>query len=247
MPHLTRQELTARRANRRRRELRRDRRALIWAAIPVAVVVLLAIIMSLTSGADDAPAPLAAPVQADAAGGARPPEVTIARGEGVEVNLPVDPDLVTAAMFHPVSDPGGVEMTAAGGLSIRQADRDGRSGPAAAGLDVGAPAGTTVYSPVDGVIVSVSDYTVRGQIQGYELAIAPETASTGVLLRLSHLEGTPNGERPVVGTAVQAGVTPLGRIRDFSKVGPQELSDYTSDSGNHVHMELVRTDATILP
>ena len=46
---------------------------------------------------------------------------------------------------------------------------------------------------------------------------------------------------------MRAGVTPLGRVRDFSNVAEQELSHFTSDSGNHVHMELIRTEAGLIP
>jgi hypothetical protein len=44
-----------------------------------------------------------------------------------------------------------------------------------------------------------------------------------------------------VGEAVAAGVTVVGRVRDFSGVAVQQLSRHTSDSGNHVDLELVRS------
>src|SRR5215207_5801075 len=191
-----------------RRGLRRDRRAIIAAAIPVAAVAILALILSLGGGdtASEAAGPLATPVPppAESGSGAKPPEVVIAHGEGVDVHMPVDSRRVTAAMFHPVNDPAGVALQATGSLEVRQSDRGDRSGPETAGLDVGAPAGTAVYSPVD-------------------------------------------AERPSVGTPVRAGATPLGRIRDFSPVARQEISEFTSDSGNHVHLELVRTEGDLIP
>ena len=218
-----------------RRGLRRDRRAIIAAAIPVAAVAILALILSLGDGgaASEAAGPLATPVPppSESGSGAKPPEVVIARGEGVEVHLPVDSQRVTAAMFHPVNDTAGVALEATGSLEIHQADRGDRAGPEAAGLDVGAPAGTTVYSPVDGVIVSVSDYVISGRIEGYEVVVAPSV----------------NAERPSVGTPVRAGTTPIGRVRDFAPVARQEISEFTSDSGNHLHMELVRTEADLIP
>ena len=200
-----------------RRGLRRDRRAIIAAAIP------------------------------ESGSGAKPPEVVIARGEGVEVHLPVDSQRVTAAMFHPVNDTAGVALQATGSLEIHQADRGDRAGPETAGLDVGAPAGTTVYSPVDGVIVSVSDFVISGRIEGYEVVMAPSVAASGLVLRLTHLDEPVNAERPSVGTPVRAGTTPLGRVRDFSPVARQEISELTSDGGNHLHMELVRTEADLIP
>ena len=97
-----------------RRGLRRDRRAIIAAAIPVAAVTILALILSLGDGgaASEAAGPLATPVPppSESGSGAKPPEVVIARGEGVEVHLPVDSQRVTAAMFHPVNDTAGVAL-----------------------------------------------------------------------------------------------------------------------------------------
>jgi hypothetical protein len=157
----------------------------------------------------------------------------IARAEGVEVHLPVEPDRVTAAMFHPVNDAASVGLDGTGSLDIHQADRGDRAGPETAGLDIGAPAGTTVYSPIDGEIASVGD--------------TPSVAVSGLVLRLTHLDEPASGVRPSVGAPVRAGMTPLGRVRDFSAVARQELAQFTSDNGNHVHMELVRTEADLIP
>lgn len=237
-----------RRATRRRPALRRDRRALISAAIPVVVVAVLALVLGVMSGgASEAAGPLASPVPSpDLGSGARPPELVIASAEGVQVHIPVDPERVTAMAFHPIDDASGVELEATGAARIHQGPRDGRAGPATAGLDVGAPAGTTVYAPVDGVIASVSDYLVFGKVEGYEITITPAIAASGLVLRVTHLDEPSNGVRPSVGTPVRAGVTELGRVRDFSAVAQQELSQFTADSGNHVDLSLVRTGAALI-
>jgi murein DD-endopeptidase MepM/ murein hydrolase activator NlpD len=230
--------------------LRRDRRSIVSAAIPVVLVAVLALILGLSgSGASsDAGAPLASPVPSpDLGTGARPPELVIARADDVEIHIPVDPGRVTAAAFHPINDPSGVAMEATSAIRIHQADRAGRSGPGTAALDVGAPAGTAVYAPVDGTVASVADYLVLGRLEGYEITIAPSVAASGLVLRITHLDPPATGEVPSVGTPVRAGVTPIGRVRDFSGVAQQELAQFTSDSGNHVHMELIRTDSSLLP
>jgi murein DD-endopeptidase MepM/ murein hydrolase activator NlpD len=237
-----------RRGNRRRPALRRDRRALISAAIPVIVVAVLALVLgAMGGGASDATGPLASPVPSpDLGSGARPPELIIAGAEGVQVHMPVDPERVTAMAFHPIDDASGVELKATGTVRNHQADRAGRAGPATAGLDVGAPVGTTVYAPVDGVIASVSDYMVFGKVEGYEVTITPAIAASGLVLRVTHLDEPQNGGRPSVGTQVRAGVTELGRVRDFAPVAQQELSQFTADSGNHVDLSLVRTEAALI-
>lgn len=249
MPPLTREQLAVRRAARRRRPLRRDPRALVSAAIPVVVVAVLAIVLGVmgNDAASEAVGPLASPVPSPELGsGARPPELVIARAEGVDVHMPVDPQRVTAAAFHAIDDPSGVALESSGAMTIHQADRRGRVGPETAGLDVGAPAGTTVFSPVDGIIASVSDYMVSGRIEGYEITITPAVAASGLVLRVTHLDDPGTGERPSVGTPVRAGVTPLGTVHDFTGVAEQELSQFTSDAGNHVDLELVRTEAALI-
>ena len=237
-----------RRGTRRRPALRRDRRALISAAIPVIVVAVLALVLgAMGGGASEAAGPLASPVPSpDLGSGARPPELVIAAAEGVRVHIPVDPERVTAMAFHPIDDSSGVELKATGTVRIHQAPREGRAGPATAGLDVGAPVGTTVYAPVDGVIASVSDYMVFGKVEGYEITITPAVAASGLVLRVTHLDEPPDGVRPSVGTQVRAGVTELGRVRDFAPVAQQELSQFTADSGNHVDLSLVRTEAALI-
>jgi murein DD-endopeptidase MepM/ murein hydrolase activator NlpD len=249
MPPLTREQLAARRAARRRGALRRDRRALVSAAIPVIVVAVLALVLGVMGGgsSSDVPGPLASPSpSAELGSGARPPQLVIARAEGVDVHIPVDPSRVTAMAFHAIDDTAGVALESSGVVTIHQSAREGRVGPDTAGLDVGAPAGTTVYSPVDGTIASVSDYVISGKVAGYEVDITPSVASSGLLLRVTHLDDPGVGSRPSVGLPVRAGVTPLGRVKDFTSVATQQLSRFTADAGNHVDLELVRTEAALI-
>ncbi len=247
MPPLSREQLAGRRSARQRRALRRDRRAIVSAAIPVVVVAVLALVLGVMGGGPEAAGPLASPVATpDLGTGARPPELVIARAEGVQVHIPVDPDRVTAAAFHAIDDPSGIAMDSSGALRIHQAPRSDRVGPDTAGLSVGAPAGTTVYAPVDGVIAGVTNYTVFGKIEGYEITITPAVAASGLVLRMTHITDPAAGARPSVGQPVRAGVTVLGRVHDFSSVAEQELSRFTADDGNHVNLELLRTEAALI-
>lgn len=246
MPPLTREQLAYRRSITIRQRRQRQRRLLIGLGAPVlAALVLLLMFALLGARGGDGGRPLAAPVSSTPITASRPPDLTIARGEGVSVNLPVDPAVVTAAAFHPIGDPTAVALEATGAIRIEQAARNGRQGPEASGLDIGAPVGTPVYAPVDGVVVSVADYKINGRIEGFEISIAPDVASRGVVVRMTHLDDPERGGRLRVGQGVQAGETPIGRVRDFSAVGRQELAQFTSDSGNHVHIELIRTQADL--
>ncbi|WP_217922354.1 M23 family metallopeptidase [Miltoncostaea oceani] len=248
MPPLTREQLAARRTSRRRRAFRRDRRAIVSAAIPVIVVAVLALVLgAMGGGGTDAAGPLASPVASPELGtGARPPEMVIARAEGVQVHIPVDPERVTAAAFHAIDDASGVPLESTGALRIHQAPRRDRVGPDTAGLSVGAPAGTTVYAPVDGTVASVTNYTVFGKIEGYEVTITPAVAASGLVLRMTHITDPASGSRPSVGESVRAGITVLGRVHDFSAVAEQEISQFTADDGNHVDLELLRTEASLI-
>jgi hypothetical protein len=244
MPPLTREQLAYRRTVTRRQRRNSHRRVFVAVGAPLAVVALLVLVLGLVGAhSSDDSQPLAAPMSTTPISATRPPDLAIARGEGVTINLPVDPAMITAAAFRPIDDLNSVEMESTRAIDIRQSDRRDRLGPLSSGLDIGAPAGTPVYAPVDGLVVSTADYKVAGRIEGFEIAIAPDVASRGVVLRITHLDEPARAPRVRVGEAVQAGETLIGRVRDFTAVGRQELAQFTSDSGNHVHLELIRTQA----
>ncbi|MEW6583429.1 MAG: hypothetical protein AB1416_11795 [Actinomycetota bacterium] len=248
MPALTREQLAARRAMRRRRERRRRTLLLSAAAVPIAAAVVLAVVVAASSGPSGA-LPLAGasarsthsdPVPAPVLATERTPEdVTVARADGVDIKLPVPRSAVTAAAYHAVETPAVVPLEHRGGIRTRVAPRRGRPGSERAALDVGAAAGTTVYSPVDGVVVGVNPYRVFGKEAGYELLVAPGRVA-GLLVRITHLESPGRVPRPKVGNAVRAGRTPVGRVADLSGIAEQELAQFTNDAGNHVHIEVVR-------
>jgi murein DD-endopeptidase MepM/ murein hydrolase activator NlpD len=252
MPGLTRQELDARRAARRRRERRRRAALAVLVALPIAAVVALAVGLSGSSGgrspiATPPPSALADPVASSALVAARrPPDASIATAEGVELKLPVPREAITAIAFHPVDTPAALALHPEGGEDYEIAPRRDRPGPETAAVDVGAPAGTPVYAPVSGVVVSVAPYTVFGTTRGYEMAIAP-TSVSGLVVRMTHLAAPGGVERPRVGQAVRAGRTVVGEVADFSDVAEQEIAQFTNDSGNHVHIEVLRAGLELTP
>lgn len=210
-------------------------------AAPALITGLAMLVLWVGAGGstDETTAP--APAAAVLGPGARPPDVPIARAGQVELRLPVDAERLTAIAFHPVDDPRVIEMVPTGPLPTHDSPRNGRGGPARAVVDIGAPAGTLVYAPVDGIVTAVSDYVVRGQVIGRQYGIEPLTA-TGIVVMVTHVEDHPGTPKPSVGQAVQAGRTPLGQIKDLSGVMEQEISRFTADAGNHVSIEVVRLD-----
>jgi murein DD-endopeptidase MepM/ murein hydrolase activator NlpD len=253
MSVLTREQLAARRAVRRRRERRRRGLYLALAAAPLVAAAAVAATLASSSErsspiAAPSPAALADPLPSTAlVSTQRPENVTLARAEGVELRLPVPRNVLTAVAFHPVETPAAVKLDPGGGLPHEIAPRQGRPGPETAAVDVGAPATTTVYSPVSGVVVSIVDpYKMFGKDVGYEMAIAPTNAA-GLLVRVTHLDAPPGFKRPRVGHPVVSGLTALGRVADFSQVAEQEIARYTNDSGNHVHIEVIRAGSGLTP
>jgi len=212
-------------------------------AVLVAVVIA-AIVLAFYdtgSGGDGAvqSGQVASPVPPSAVADAPAPQrVVLGRAGQVEVVLPVPAKQVTAVLFHAVAEPGAVNMAPASGVAHNVAsDEDGA--PGTAGVDVGAPAGTTVYSPVDGVITAVMPHRIAGRPEGLEMVITP-AGVPDVAVRVNHIEPGPDGVVPRVGTAVGAGRTVLGRVRDLSRVARFDIARYTNDAGNNVQVELLR-------
>jgi hypothetical protein len=72
------------------------------------------------------------------------------------------------------------------------------------------------------------------------------SAAAGLLLRLTHLEIPAGGTPPKVGTAVRSGETLIGQVDHFT-AARQEIARYTSDEGDHVHLEFLRSDDALTP
>ncbi len=243
MPNLSRDELKWRRDERRQADRHRSNRALNTVVAPalLAVAVIVAVVLAATWGgtAADAPVgPVASPVPA-AAGATAPQRVVMGRSGRLEVVLPVAEKQVTAIYFHGLSDPGAIAMTPASGLTNKVTAEDGSSGTLTSAVDVGATAGSVVYSPVDGVVTAVSPYRVFGRPEGLAIVLTP-SGMPDVAVSITHVEPAPDGVVLQVGSAVGAGRTVIGRVRDMSRVETPAIASYTNDSGNHIAIELLR-------
>ena len=187
-----------------------------------------------------------------------PTPLTVALHEGLRIQLPISQARVTAIGYHS-SDDGVLSLTPLGhqgneGALSRLAHKIfggggggfvyyQLNGGGTAVLDVGAPAGSDVYAPVDGTIVGISDYVLNGKPYGSRIDIQP-SAAPSLVVSLTNLTPDP---ALTVGSAIAASTTKVGRVVDLSGVEKQALARYTQDAGNHVSIELRPAATLTLP
>ncbi len=231
-------------------EWRRTRRLIVLGGLLVVTAVALGSALRQDDGtiALDAAAPEAAP-QLVVSPPPRPLKLA-ARGP-VLLYLPINASRVTAIVYHRVAGSDSLELTPSGNLvNAGILDRIERrvigvtdatpdyyvSDGSTAAVDVGAAPGTQVYSPVNGTVLSIAPNIIDGAAWGSQIAVQPQ-ADPGSVVVLSHVIADP-GLR--VGATVTAGQEPtfIGTIADLSEVLEMELAQYTSDEGNHLHIEV---------
>ena len=233
------------RASRRRAQARAR-----WFALLVVLGVLGVATLALTafgdSGGQSAAAPATPPLPVRSA----PPEPQILATVGnLRIESPVAEGGVTAVGFHG-SDEGALALHPAGpqaneGLLARLWQRiTGSSRPGLTWyqlesgelrtLDVGAVAGTDVYSPVDGTVVAIRDHVVSGRVVGAEIELRPTSAPSLVVA----IENVRADRALTVGANVAAGSSKLGRVADVKRFEEQALADFAPDGGNNVEIQV---------
>jgi hypothetical protein len=181
---------------------------------------------------------------------AAPPEPQVLATVGnLRVQSPVAQGGVTAVGFHGSAN-GALELKPVGpqaneGLIARLwrritgSSRVGLqwyqlSGGPLRTLDVGAVAGTDVYSPVDGAVVAIRDQIVSGRRVGAEIELRP-TSAPSLVVAIANVRPDPS---LTVGANVAAGSSKLGTVTDISRYERQALERYASDGGNNVSLEV---------
>jgi hypothetical protein len=228
----------------RRRAQARARRFAIVAVIGVLAVATLALTAfdGESSPTVSRPAPL--PVTA-----APPDSQVLATVGNLRVQSPVAQGGVTAIGFHGSSD-GALVLKPVGpqrneGLVARLwrritgASKSGLawyqlSGGPLRTLDVGAVAGTDVYSPVDGTVVGVRDHVISGNVVGAEIELRP-TSAPSLVVSIQNVRPDPALS---VGANVAAGSSKLGTVTNISRYEEQALERYATDSGNNVAIQV---------
>lgn len=176
----------------------------------------------------------------------------VATVDTLRIQLPVAQSAVTALGYHR-GDEQAVDLEPLGrqgneGLLARLWHRvvgsagddlvwyqlGGASGPGTSALDVGAPAGTDVYAPVDGTVVGISDYVLSNRVYGARIDIRPSRA-TSFVVSMTQLRADP---ALTVGSPVAAGTSKIGTVVDLSGVERQALARHTQDAGNNVSLEV---------
>ena len=238
----------------RRRHLERERRLRRLAVLIVVAVVALVTLLLSAFGGSGKPAQAPAPASASRLLPAGPPRPEIVAQLGtLHLQLPVSQSRVTAIGFQggtdgalaldPLGSAGEPGAAASASATRSSAARraasagiscPGGQGPALSAIDVGASAGTDVYSPVDGVVVSIGDIKLNDRVYGSRIDIQP-TGAPSLVVSVSHVRVDPS---LVVGSPISAAVSRLGSVVDYSHAERQSLARYTNDSGNHVVVEV---------
>ena len=233
-------------------------RRLVLAAIAAAFAIPI-LVLVFDSADTTRPVPVPASDRLLPAG---PPQPQVIAFQGaLRLFLPISESRVTAVGYQAVGDgalalePVGTQANA--GVFTRLLRRlfgqdqpgiryyllGGEGAVATAGLDVGAPAGTDVYAPVDGTVIAISDQILSGEPYGVRIDIQP-SGSPGLVVSLTNIEPD---EALTVGSTVAAARTKVGSVVDLSEVESSALARYTQDSGQHVQIEVRPASNLSLP
>ena len=243
-------------ARRESRSVARRRRFALLALLGAAGLVTALLVALLSQGSSTKPALPASAATGPATG---PPSPFVVALQGpLRIQIPIAQGLVTAIAYHG-GRPDALPLTALGTRAnegilrrvfhaivgsehggLRYYRLSGGDGPSTGALDIGAPAGTDVYAPVDGTIVAFTPLLLNGREYGSRIDIQP-TGSPSIVVAVSRLQPEP---LLTVGSAVESGTSKLGVLIDFSGAERQALARYSRDAGNHVAIE-VRPAATL--
>jgi hypothetical protein len=173
----------------------------------------------------------------------------------LRMQLPIRREAVTGIGYGPRRERGVIELEPSGTRANtswlrRTTQRFLSTAPAGDlrwyRLDEGAPSmvtvgalpGTEVYAPIDGKVLTISDYVIAGKVLGVLVQLQPVgDGSTVVVVR--NLDPAAD---LAVGQSVTQSVTKLGTVRDMEGAIEAPLADYTHDAGAGIDMYVLRLD-----
>jgi murein DD-endopeptidase MepM/ murein hydrolase activator NlpD len=233
----------------RRRPARKPRRSHHTAAVIVITLAFLVVVMLAAFSSSPSAFRSAVPASSTRLLPSGPPRPQVVALQGtLRLQLPIAQQMVTAVGYHAAGaaalplEPLGRQaneglfsrifhkLFGGGGKGLAWYQLGGGAGSSTGAVDIGAPAGTDVYAPVNGTIVTIQDYVVDGRPYGNVIDIEP-AGSPNVVVALSHVRVDPS---LAVGAPLAAGSSKVGTVLDFSGVERQALARHTQDAGNHV-------------
>jgi hypothetical protein len=194
---------------------------------------------------------------------AEAPTKLVAQCEGVDIYSPIAHDDLTGILFHQASYEWAKAMTTElpeadlekiydheAYLEVFEEDddsdwmeancvhiwRETDSTPMDTSIDMGAPAGSTVYAPVTGDVVLVLDYDLYDEVPDVQIHIRPDDNPDLDIVLLHQTD-----PQVQAGDHVEGGVTPISSVRDIAgDLTDVQLGFYTEgdDPGNHSHVQV---------
>lgn len=185
---------------------------------------------------------------------------TFATCNGVELKSPIRYSDLKGCVFHEAATggdggPSNAQVLQPVGLCLRN-DNPGRLHPAVSlgagsdpayfiedtrgrgtysttACDVQAEAGTTVYAPATGTVLSAEGYMLYGSYPDLRVYILVD-GLPGYHVAVLHMDSL----RVARGQRVEAGRTPIGTVRDLVPYFNSGPNPYTRDDGNHAHVQV---------
>jgi len=214
------------------------------------LAVVLALILSGTRGGDGRGLPIDPQSSR--------PDAVLAEVSGVALSTPIRPEEMTGLGYHPEGEslealsPRGRNLSGTGLLGLfgvgstpekieyHLMDAADRPGPRTGALDVGADAGATVYSPVNGYVTAIRPDPVLPE--GANIVEIRPADNPDLRVSVSLVRDIREGISPK--TPVERGTTELGAVADSARVlKPQLASEVPgSRSGNHVTVSVSRVN-----
>lgn len=110
--------------------------------------------------------------------------------------------------------------------------RSGRHTACTTAIDVGAPAGSTTYAPINGTVTAVKTYSFEGKVNDYEIHVKSDDYPNLEMVMIHVKDPTVK-----VGDVVVAGTTPLAQVRNMAQYVRNQLATYAPEHGNHTHIQ----------
>ena len=247
------------RLERQRRARARRRARQLAGAVTLAVVLLVTLLLTAFGSGHTAPVKAAVPAPAKRLLPAGPPSPQVIALQGsLRIQLPVPQERLSAIGVYgsgdgalslsPLGTKGNQGFLArsfhsifGGGThgTLRYYDLQGQ-GPGHTALDVGAPAGTDVYAPVDGTVVGLTPFVVDGKTVGAQIDVQPLN-NPSVVVSVTRLRPDPALS---VGASLGAATSKIGTVANLANVEEPALARFTQDAGNHVTL-MVHAAATL--